>query len=72
MNDMKNSQKKKDAKLRKFPWIIEQLHKKNGNSKIPIEKHLSHVQVGRGNDGEGHLGIWAGAVSSEGSKTPKK
>ena len=36
---MKNSQKK-DAKLQKFPWKIEQLHKKKpGNSKIPIEKH---------------------------------
>ena len=30
------------------------------------------VWVGRGTDIEGHLGIWAGAVGSKRSKTPKK
>ena len=29
------------------------------------------VWVGRGSDIEGHLGIWAGAVGSKRSKTPK-
>ena len=29
-----------------------------------IHGYPSRVQVGRGSDGEGHWGIWAGAVSS--------
>ena len=37
-----------------------------------IHGYPSRVRVGRGSDGEGHWGIWAGAVSSKRSKTPKK
>ena len=36
-----------------------------------IHGYPSRVQVGRGSDGEGHWGIWAGAVSLKRSKTPK-
>jgi len=37
-----------------------------------IHGYPSRVRVGRGSDREGHWGIWAGAVSSKRSKTPKK
>ena len=37
-----------------------------------IHGYPSHVRVGRGTDGEGHWGIWTGAVGSKCSKTPKK
>ena len=37
-----------------------------------IHGYPSLVWVGRGTDIEGHLGIWAGAVGSKRSKTPKK
>ena len=37
-----------------------------------IHGYPSCVRVGRSSAGEGHLGIWAGAVSSKSSRTPKK
>ena len=37
-----------------------------------IQGYPSRVRVGRGSEGEGHWGIWAGEVSSKHSKTPKK
>ena len=37
-----------------------------------IQGYPSCVNVGAGSDGEGHWGIWAGAVISKRSKTPKK
>ena len=37
-----------------------------------IHGYPSRVWVGRGGDGEGYWGIWAGAVSLKCSKTPKK
>ena len=36
-----------------------------------IHGYPSRVRVGRGSDGEGHWSIWAGAMSSKRSKTPK-
>ena len=47
-------------------WVC--LKKKQGW----IRSYPSHIQVGRGSDGDGHWGIRAGAVSSKCSKTPKK
>ena len=44
------------------------LEKKQGR----IRGYPSRVRGGRSSVGEGHLGIWAGAVSSKISKTPKK
>ena len=37
-----------------------------------IHGYPSRVRVGRVSDGAGHWSIWAGAVSSKCSKTPKK
>ena len=37
-----------------------------------IHGYISRVRVGRSSAGEGHKSIWAGAVGSKSSKTPKK
>ena len=39
---------------------------------LPLKHLRRRVRVGRGSLREGHWGIWAGAVSSNRSKTPKK
>ena len=54
-------------KFRK-PHCFKSKHFKQGR----IHGYPSRVQVGRSSAGEGHLGIWAGAVASKISKTPKK
>ena len=42
------------------------------NKQDRIHGYPSRKRVGRGIEGEGHCGIWAGAVSSKSSKTQKK
>ena len=49
-----------------FIGIIRQVFRPDGTEKQGrIHGYLSSVRVGRGSDGEGPLGIWAGAVSSK-------
>ena len=59
-------EKRKEREERKK----KQTNKQNKQGRI--HGYPSFAQVGRGSDGEGHWGIWAGAMSSKRSKMPKK
>ena len=45
--------------------------KSRGKKQGRMRGYPSRVRVGRSSAGEGHYGIWAGAVGSKNSKTPK-
>ena len=63
-----------------LPYIFVSFHRSSfdahDNQRLVINMGIhgfsSRVRVGRGSDGVGHWGIWAGEVTSKRSKTLKK
>ena len=51
-----------------FICLARQQYAKQGR----ISSYPSRMWVGRGSAGEGHYSIWAGAMGSKSSETPKK
>ena len=76
VTERKRARKKERQKERVTEKEKKRKRKKKENQKKRkqgrIHGYPSRVRVRRSSTGEGYLGIWAGAICSKSSKTPKK